>query len=422
MPNLSPHAGSSPGFGASGSDWGSGGGGSGFGSGGSGGGGGGGGANDFELQALATFPQGTLSVAQGRAGTHRWYLSCRNNECPPTQQLERALRAICASHWPGHPDCVPVTVQWGAPDEKANVMGNIQARQLSTKLETFDVYLIVAQYQLLHISDPWPTFGKPTHPFGTVLALHVTGSGEVMEINPLGLNGGPDKKTMVADVHSNSRYMLPHSDYNLICDRIKDIDLCRIMREKHWREREGTVNWEEFLGEKPGTLLFDSWTLNQTFAPDVDNCRRWQLTVTIKGRQVPHSKGPYPDGDNDTPPIYAVGWNHDYTMADNGKLGWKFIRMFDSNHSGGEKTPYGNCGKNYVPRYPYEKFARMFCPRASVCEDAQSPEAECRNYPHIAGDQLASASQAEIESEIAEIQASAAGVAERKAQREEESQ
>jgi hypothetical protein len=275
---------------------------------------------------------------------------------------------------------VPVTVQWGPADEKVQVRGNIQ--NINDKLPEFDQYLIVAQYQLLHISDCWPVTGKPKHPKGSVLSLQVRGGGEMLEIDPTGMTSKGGMTTcditveLAAAESFNSRIRLSLTEYHIIADRLTDQQLCHIMegqdsrgQNRNWKLREGTVNYDTFLGEEPGTLLFDTWTLDQTFAPDTrrEFRRRWRISCVLKCRQVAEQRGPYPDNCNGN--THPIGWNHDFKRDTQADLGWKFITMFSKGASAKARaTPYVDCHENWAPRYLYRDFSELFCKAGSHCE------------------------------------------------------
>lgn len=385
---------------------------------------------------LAVFPQATYSVAQGLVGVRRWYLN-------GSTDLDARLRQICASHWPGFPDCRPVSVQVGAPDDKVKIY---PVDNINWNLPKYNQYLIVAQYQLLHITDPWPITGQPAHPKGSVLTLQIRGGAEMLEIDPTAMTSGAGAKGLTGCFNGielapntvfNSRIRVSLTEYHIVCDRLTDKQLCDIMTNgdgRGWRVREGTVNSDpysrsggggggsgsggpggsgsvapgirattsgRFMNEAEGTLLFDTWTLDQTFAPDVDNPRRWRLGCVLKCRQVPEMKGPYPD--NCRKPQYAVGWNHDFKRDTEGRLGWQFIMMECAGSSSESRwTPHGTCLDCFVPRYPYREFADLFCDESrETCEPAEDPT--CHNEPEI------------IERTVADAQ----GVAQRKALRDE---
>src|SRR5208283_859625 len=297
--------------------------------------------NDGEtLQWESVFPQGNYSVGQGFVGQR----VCSFKGTQP--DLRDALRDIMATHWPEPmdwcPDCLPVNVQFGAA-QNASPLGNIADADIGNMLEGFTQYRIFVTYQLLRISDPWPPFGKPDHPQGTILTLQVRGGGEILQIDPTALAGGNGLNLTGCYVGTepainnafNSRIRIPLTEYHITCDRLTDAQLCSIMTYVPWKCREGTVNYEgdpesfgnpPFLGEREGTLMFDTWTLSPTYAPDVDNPRRWQLSCVLKCRQIPGVCGPYPSDCSSAK--YPVGWNHDYKKGvKSGAFGWQFIMM-----------------------------------------------------------------------------------------------
>ena len=303
-------------------------------------------------------------------------------------------------------DCVPIDLQVGsAADERsAQVFGNIAGADIGVKLEGYNQYRIAIIYQLLHISDPWPIIKKPAHPVGTSLTLQVRGGGELMLIDPLGVSDGrgPEGQCFVGKAPAYgyekacaSRIRIPLTEYHICCDRLTDIQLCDLWSNSPWKCREQTVNCDPFLSEDEGTLMFDSWTLDQTFVPDIDNPRRWRLGCVLKCRQQPGMQGAYPDdcnanpttiGQPGTPGHYPVGWNHDYKRGlRNGQvmdLGWHFCMVnISSNWTENQaSTPHGNCPEPYVPRFPYANFDTIFCNPDSVqvCCPASDAFADCR--------------------------------------------
>jgi len=346
------------------------------------------------LQWEPIFPQGHLSTGQGFIGQR--VCSFIGSQ----SQLDDALAIIGASHWPRPQawckDCLPIDIQWGAA-EKAVSLGNIPDASISTMLESFTQYRIAVVYQLLHISDPWPITGKPSHPTDSVMTLQVRGGGELLLVDPTAFHGGAGKnisacftgRELAATDASAvvARMRVPLTEYHITCDRLTDTQLCMIMHKMPWKCREMTVNCSKFMNEAEGTLLFDSWTLDQTFVPDINDPRRWRLGCVLKCRQVPGMGGPYPDNcdGND----YPIGWNHDFKRNDkDGKLGWRFIMMqADLNWTAqAASTPHDSCPRPMVPRYQYVDFTDMFCGGTTdsgsdvpVCTTEQIPDFYCNN-------------------------------------------
>jgi hypothetical protein len=57
------------------------------------------------IQELGVFPQTTLSEGQGQTGTRQW--------CIDYKDLDEFLTIVCASHFPGYPDSLPIQIQSG---------------------------------------------------------------------------------------------------------------------------------------------------------------------------------------------------------------------------------------------------------------------------------------------------------------------
>jgi hypothetical protein len=354
----------------------------------------------MKFKWLSHFPQGHLSVAQGFVGQRMAYFQGSQT------QLMQALQDICESHWPpplgNSPsgdqwwnDCLPVDVQFGAAgDERTiKVFGNIADADISKMLESYNEYRVIATYQLLHLSDPWPMTGKPQHPEGTTLTLQVRGGYENLMVDPIAITSGTSQTGISScfngqeplGIYKNAvlaRIRIPLTEYHITCDRLTSGQLADLMNSVPWKCREGTVNCDKFLNEDEGTLLFDSWTLDQTFVPDVYSPRRWRLGCVLKCRQVPGMKGPYPCDCNKF--LYPIGWNHDYkrhyvvnsknVIQPDSDLGWRFIMMQVDQNQWTELaaiTPHGNCPSPFVPRFQYFPFSDLFCNSGDSCTTAQ---------------------------------------------------
>ena len=358
------------------------------------------GVNRFKW--LPIFPQGHLSQGQGFIGQRTCYWQGSQT------QLVNALEQLYLTPWPMPyawcADCLPIDIQWGAAgDERTcQTLGNIADANIGTELEAYNEYRISIVYQLLCLSDKWPPYGKPKHPQGTTLTLQVRGGGEILLVDPTAISDGGSGTGQAncftglepAPGFYNSvvaRMRIPLTEYHITCDRITDSQLCAIMGGMPWKCREQTVNCDRFMNEDEGTMLFDSWTLDRSFVPDVREPRRWRLGCVLKCRQVPGMTGPYPDNctaDCAGGDCYAIGWNHDYKRSFNfntgqtGDLGWRFIMM----RCGGNwtpqaaSTPHGNCPDPYVPRFQYVTFSNLFCTgTTSVCTTGMLPGSDCGN-------------------------------------------
>lgn len=393
------------------------------------------------LKWEAIYPQGHLSMSQGFVGQRKASFQGSQNE------LRSALSLIYNSHWPWpdpndecgwSADCLPIDIQFGPSFDKANVLGNIADAEISQKLESFNEYTIHVIYQLLHLTDTWPLTGKPDHPNGSTLTLQVRGGGELLLIDPNGISSGSGNQISGCFNGTEpwagqynpvqARMVIPLTEYHLTCDRLDDAQLCLIMHKIMWKCREQTTNCDVFLGEAEGTLLFDSWTLDQTFVPDISDPRRWRLGCVLKCRQVPGMRGPYPDdcvADCAGSAIcYPIGWNHDYKRGYNTTthtvsidLGWHFIMMNVGRNwnPGAAATPFGSCTEPYVPRFKYVPFKDLFwttdeqpCNNDAICHfdcDGTSADPGCDMgaKPGVIESSMHEAGYEDIEEQIARI-------------------
>jgi len=222
---------------------------------------------------------------------------------------------VCKSHWPKQKDAVVTSVQVGPYDEKLDLHGGTWQKSMKCS-DT----LVVAQYQLLMMRDTrWPhCIEKPRHPRGTVLTLRVRGSGQFLTMPPgafvaKGAGGGPQQ---VLTQNDNCRMVIPITEYHITCDRLKADQV------PNWKRREGTVNDSKFLGEKPGTLLFDTWEIDHSFAPDPKNPARYKLTCVLRSRDIPVCQSD----------IKYAGWNEIYH---GGLQKWVTVKI----KSGGKEVP-----------------------------------------------------------------------------------
>jgi hypothetical protein len=219
----------------------------------------------------------------------------------------------------------------------------------------FEHTLVVAQYQFLDFAGvPWPhCIPKPKHPSGTTLSLKVRGSGQFLYFpatafvarDPAGdmpqlRRGRARRAEPAADAQvgftdrENCAIVVPITEYHITCDRLKPHQV-----PGNWRNREGTCNSDNFLGECPQTLVFDTWDLDHSFVPGTTtrDRTRSRLSCCLRSRAIPINQT--------TPPLKYAGWNHDYH-----KDKWVEVRVREGN---------GKDAKERL-RYPPREFADMF--------------------------------------------------------------
>jgi hypothetical protein len=288
------------------------------------------------IQELTTPGQFTFSASQGWSGVRRWVV----DGC---EDIEAFIDQLCTTNWPDKPSVLPTSITCGPFDEKASFAqkpaggGGVS---VYSNLPTYNKYLVVAQYQHQRLSDSWPTIiPKLVHPKGTALSLEVKGGVQFLLVSPTALLGFTDE-SMTTKVPlqqfltptGNSRIQIPIVEYHVSCDRMTADDVDTVFGPAAWDYLTGYVNSEPCLGVPAGCLMFESWTMNQTFVPATEDPERFRLTAVFKARTIVRHVSPGTD---------YRGWNWDYVL-ENGKGGWRMFGVLN-NVDGGDA---------YVPRYP----------------------------------------------------------------------
>ena len=333
------------------------------------------------IKEIPIFPQFVTDTGRGKLGQRCWTLDCCEDN------IDKFLAKVAKSHWRSwngdvDSNTVPVSIQVGAFDEKLNMkhdMSDDPHWDIDVPLLKCGTTKVVAQYQFLLFSNCWPldktkAGTKPEHPKDTVLSLEIKGSGQFLTINPMALRGAGSAQA-ACDPSMMNRIVIPITEYHLVCERLTRQQCAAILSPKDplqaWKNMEGCVNDDEFLGEKPGTIVFDTWSLGEMFVADPDDPVRWRLGVNLRCREVWDREGKLPDADLQPPPYpdgpsasmpggsgkESIGWNWDY-HTDGARGSWQYIQMLDD-------QPYilkiGLGPAGVRPRYPYRKFAGMFC-------------------------------------------------------------
>lgn len=321
------------------------------------------------IQELPVWPQITFSESQGMIGTRRWAIDHDND-------LDLFLFRLSDSHFPGYPDSIPVQMQAGPFWEgvKIECRDSEHARTLKNlgDTPTYGKSLVVVQYALHRLTNCWPDIiPKPYHPSGTTLSLQVHGSGQILLITPAGMKflastavctgSSPAVPGSVA-----AKLILPVTEYRITCDRLTLAQVNTAFAVRDWNLYQGSVNSVEFLGAPIGTLLFDGYTINETFVCDQYEQRRYALSATLKRRVITDSAGAVLLDDDPDWYQQPIGWNHDYVpkVDANGKTvkkwGWKFIQMMQ--------------GDTCLPRYPILDYSGMFGGTGSAeCNPTEVP-------------------------------------------------
>jgi len=293
----------------------------------------------------------TYSENQGQTGIRQWLLDHNDN-------LMAFMRIICRSHWPGITDSIPIQVN-AIPAFKNTVIqrDDSSPRTYETlgDLPQIGKVQVTAHYALHRMTNCWPTaIPKPWHPVGTTLSLEVRGAGQALLISPAGMNAAAFETmtctpgTEAINRAVGTRIMVPVTEYHVSCDRMTRAQVNAAFAIRDWDEYQGTVNLTFFnkhyglLGAPHGTLLFDGYSIKETFVCDVDEPRRYCLTAHFKQRIILTSSGQFMRDEENRP----VGWNHDFINKKNKLWGWTFINM--------------RRGTECEPRYSFVDFKDLF--------------------------------------------------------------
>lgn len=248
----------------------------------------------MSIKELAVFPQWTTSEAQALVGTRKWVLEGSDTS---TAKVRAFVSRICSGYWPRSKCTVPILLQVGAYDEKVKMF---EGATLAA-LPRYSAVLVVAQYQFRMFSGaPWPhCIPKPRHPRGTTLTLRVRGSGQFLAMPPRAFTTSKGKGGEIAfTANENCRIIIPICEYHLTCDRLLSHQV------PSWKRREGSVNSDKFLGERPGALLFDTWDMDHSYAPGISTKKivRTKMTCVLRSREIAVCQ----------PGMKFAHWNEDY--------------------------------------------------------------------------------------------------------------
>jgi hypothetical protein len=245
-------------------------------------------------------------------------------------------------------------IQAGPHSDNPRMQGGIgmSTSDALGNLLVFGETLVVVQYQFLHLDDAWSdAFPKPCHPTGTTLTLRVRGSGQFLLITPEAVkacdspSADPARQIGTDPADNSCRIIVPITEYHLTCDRLTESQLTDVFSANSWKDLEGTVNDASFLNEPAECLMFDTWEMDDSFAPDTSSVRRWKLSCCLRCRAIPN---PGNDSGGDASPDY-LGWNWDFHRE-----GWKYIKV---------RTTLGG---SLAPRYKPVSFENLFCSSAST--------------------------------------------------------
>jgi hypothetical protein len=168
----------------------------------------------------------------------------------------------------------------------------------------------------------WPTeMPKPENiRFGSELRFRVSGSAQFLVL-PFGGCKWADNGVTLKD-GDNSRILIPIREIELQWDFVDDPPLDDL------DDLMGTVNDSSFLGCEPETLLFENYSVQETFRASALNPHTNRVMIQMRRRRIKAG-------------VDIYGWNHDYRES---PVGWAKV-LFKSDNE---------------PRYKLKSFTNIF--------------------------------------------------------------
>lgn len=182
--------------------------------------------------------------------------------------------------------------------------------------------LITVGYGPDFTKKTWPTaMTKPENiRYGTELRFRVSGSAQFLVL-PFGGCKWSDNGVDLTE-GDNSRILIPIREIELQWDFVDDPPLDDL------DDLMGTVNNATFLSCEPETLLFENYSVQETFRASALNPHTNRVTIQMRRRRI-------------KPAVDVYGWNHDYRES---PVGWAKV-LFKSDNE---------------PRYKLKTFENIF--------------------------------------------------------------
>lgn len=273
----------------------------------------------MSYQELAGSPKESLSESGGPGVTRQFLI--------PWENRVATAYSLSGTSYPGlpHMRCSGIAMQPFVDDMAPNP-SLISHPSVASANYAGKLALLTLTYIPNFVFKPWPTdFPKPTFRNGTELRFRIGGSGQFLTVPWDGVKwevpgGGSGETTPVERENQNNRIFIAIREVELQWDFVDDPpldDLDELMNKS---------NQDTFLGCPAETVLFENYSVEETFRVVATNPHTNRVTVHLRIRKIK-------DGSN----IY--GWNHDFSS----EHGW--ARMLFQNDE---------------PRYPLATFANMF--------------------------------------------------------------
>jgi len=244
------------------------------------------------LQELAGSPKEALSESSGSTAT-RLFLVPWNERLAVAQNL-------VSNAYPNFPQCRinSISIQpW--VDELAPLLG-VVVPAINTNTYGTQPALISVAYGPDFTKKVWPTdLTKPDIRYGTELRFRVGSSAQFLLIPTTGLKWeipGGGGTTPVTTEDQNNRILIPIRELELQWDFVDNVPMDRL------DGLMGKSNDDDFLGAPAETVLFESYSVEESFRAAPANPHTNRVTVNVRIRKIKSGANTY-------------GWNHDYSKA-----------------------------------------------------------------------------------------------------------
>lgn len=269
----------------------------------------------MSFDEIAGSPQEQLSESSGSTATRQFLVAWEN-------RLSFA-QAFVGTRYPNFPQARINSIAiapWNGQDMPPNNV-TIVDPSVVTSGYTGKPALITVSYGPDFTKKTWPTdMPKPQYRNGTELRYRISGSAQFLVL-PFGGCVWYDNFNPLTD-QDNTRILIPIREIEIQWDFVDNPPLSTL------DGLMGCVNSGTFMGCEAETLLFENYSVAESFRAAPLNPHTNRVTLQFRRRRIV-------DG------INIHGWNHDYRES---PVGWA-------------KVLFKN---NYKPRYDLKPFTNMF--------------------------------------------------------------
>lgn len=256
------------------------------------------------IEELAGSPKEALSESSGSTAVRMFLV-------PWNERLAWA-ESLVSNAYPNFPQCRinSIAIQpW--VDELAPILG-VVLPAINTNDYGTKPALITVSYGPDYTKKVWPTeITKPAFRYGTELRYRMGGSAQFLLIPTKGLEWkipGSGGTTPATDEDQQNRILIPIREVELQWDFVDNVPLDRL------DGLMGKCNSDTFLSCAAESVLFETWSMEESFRGSASNPHTNRVTINLRVRKVKAGTSVY-------------GWNHDYSA----EHGWAKLLFEDGN-------------------------------------------------------------------------------------------